>query len=115
MVMKKSIVLFLIMVFPLFSVSVKAQVIEIDLQVGYYDPTFENGGQRSTIQIPIIGIDHQNIYFYTSCDNFALHLINEYNKVEYATIIPSGTHTLVFRKQFRRPSKHSFIRRKHQK
>ena len=96
MVKKKIIVLFLIMVFlPLFSVSVKAQVVEIGLEVDYFDPTFENGGQRSPIHIPQIGIDCNTLFFNSPCDNCTLRLINEDYEVDYSAIIPSGTHTMV--------------------
>jgi len=87
--------LFVMAFFPLFSLGVYADPTDLELEVGYEDPFNNDDGHRGPILIPRIGIDAHSLFFYTTCDNCTLRILNEDSEVEYSTTIPSGTHTMV--------------------
>ena len=88
-------ILFVMAFLPLLCLDVYADPTDVELEVGYEDPFNNNDGHRSPILRPHIGIDAYTLFYYTSCDNCTLCLINEEDEVEYSTTIPSGTHTMV--------------------
>ena len=83
------------LLFPLSSVNAQNSN-EINLEAGYVDPdTGNDSGQRSSIQIPHIGIEDYTLFFYTPCNGCTLRLLSSSGNVEYSTVIASGTTSLV--------------------
>lgn len=88
---KKTFLLCLTMAFSLImSVSVSAIPVVVPLQVGFNDPSIEQGGPHRGPIIPEVSIDGYTLLFVTPCDGLELRLVNEENEVEFTTII-SGT------------------------
>ena len=68
---------------------------DIDLAVGYVDPTIPHGhNPKSPILIPHVAIDGHTLYFFTPCDGCELQLLDEEGNVVYNVIIPGGSATL---------------------
>lgn len=97
MVTKKFFLLVLMMaLFPLSSIRLCAQMIELPLQVRYEDPTeMEDNTHRGPILIPEVSIEDYTLYFDTPCDGCVLRVVNELGMVEYTTVIPVGADELV--------------------
>lgn len=69
---------------------------DIDLEVSFDDPTNTfDPEKRSPIFIPHVGIDGFILTFYTPCDGRTLRLLDNNGDVEYSTVIPAGTTSLV--------------------
>lgn len=97
MATNKLLLVLLTVTLSLVSINSKANdPIDIELEVTYDDPEEpQNPGQRCPTLIPRIGLEGFSVYFNTPCDDCLFRLINEDYEVEYSTIIPSGTHTMV--------------------
>ena len=97
MVTKKFFMLVLMMaVFPLSSIRLCAQMIELPLQVRYDDPDdTQDNPHREPILIPEVSIEDYTLYFDTPCDGCVLRVVNELGVVEYTTVIPVGADELV--------------------
>ncbi len=93
---KNSLLLSLITAFAfLVSVNVSADPTVVPLQVGYEDPFTEQGGPHRGPVVPEVSIDSYTLFFITPCDGCLLRIINEDGCIEYSTVIPSGTTSLV--------------------
>lgn len=90
---KKSILLSLAMaLLPFSSVVVSAFPIDIQLQVGYIDPSEDKDDpNRNPVLIPEVSIDEYTLYFDSSCENCILRLVDEEDEVVYTTLISSDT------------------------
>ena len=97
MVTKKFFLLVLMMaLFPLSSIRLCAQMIELPLQVRYDDPDdTQDNPHREPILIPEVSIEDYTLYFDTPCDGCILRVVNELGVVEYTTVIPVGADELV--------------------
>lgn len=95
MTKKRTILFSLVMAILPLSNSVYADPLDIDLQVGYVDPSDEEGNHRSLALTPHIGIEDNILFFYTPCDGCELRIVGTNNTVEYSTIISFGTTSLV--------------------
>ena len=68
---------------------------DINLEAGYVDPdTGNDSGQKTSIQIPHIGIGGYTLFLYTPCDGCTLRILSSSGSVEYSTVIASGTTSL---------------------
>ena len=77
------------------SLNVSAASAEIDLSVGYIDPTLGQGGpQRGPVLVPEVSIEDYTLTFSTPCYGWTLELVDENGDVVYTTIITSTTVTL---------------------
>ena len=87
---------FLVAVLALSSVRVSALPAEVILSVDIIDPTDEtNNPHRNPIPVPEVSIEDYTLFFDTPCDGCLLRIVNEDDDVEYSTIIPIGTTSLV--------------------
>ncbi|MDE7456937.1 MAG: hypothetical protein K2M96_09580 [Prevotella sp.] len=95
--MKRSILaLMLIISASLIDAKVQNVYDEVFLQITFTDPTEDQRPikKESTI-IPSVSLNEHTLLFVTLCDGCTLRLINEDKDVEYITVIPIGTTTLI--------------------
>lgn len=93
--MKKYSVLLIAMMF-MAHVSSYAALEFIKFDYGIYDPTSVGPGtNRGPVLIPEVSIEGYTLFFDTPCDGCLLRIVNEDDDVEYSTIIPIGTTSLV--------------------
>ena len=95
--MKRSVlVLVLILSASLINAEVQNVCNEVFLQVKLADPTDVNIPiKRSPITVPSISLEEHTLLFATPCDGCTLRLSNKVGDVEYATVVPLDTTTLV--------------------
>lgn len=68
----------------------------VPLEVGYDDPLEgQNNPQRGPIPAPEVSIDDYTLYFGTPCDGYTLSIVNEDGDVEYSTVIPTSTTSII--------------------
>ena len=73
------------------SVCVNATPLVIPLQLGYEDPTVEQGDpHRSPVVVPDLSIDERTLLIPEALYNCELRLVNESGVVVYSTVIPVG-------------------------
>jgi len=76
--------------------SVYVNAAAVQLEVRFEDPTYgQNNPQRGPVLIPEVSIEGYTLFFDTPCDGCLLRIVNEDDDVEYSTIIPIGTTSLV--------------------
>lgn len=69
---------------------------QVYFQIALVDPTAEHKPiRRSPIATPSVCLEGHTLLFATPCDGCTLKLINQDGDVEYTTVIPTGTQTLV--------------------
>ena len=67
----------------------QADPIDLNWHVKIIDPTDHQGGHRSPVQPPIVGIEDYTIYFTTPCDGCVLRIVDENGDVVYTTVVHS--------------------------
>lgn len=72
----------------------QADPIDLNWHVIIIDPTDHQGGHRSPVQPPIVGIEDYTIYFTTPCDGCVLRIVDENGDVVYSTVIPAACTSL---------------------
>lgn len=96
--MKRKALIVLSLVVAMLSLSnvrVSATPVQVPLQVGYIDPSYEQDEpQRGPILVPEVSIDGYALLFGTNCDGCTLRIVNEDGDVEFSTIIPTGASIL---------------------
>lgn len=89
---KKTFLLSLMMAFSLFmSVSVSAIPTAVPLQVGFDDPSTEQGGSHRGPVVPEVSIDGYTLLFFIPCDGLVLRLVDSENEVVFTTVIFGST------------------------
>ena len=77
---------------PFSSVCVNAEAGVVPLEVGYYDPTYNQPDpQRTPILVPEVTIDDYTLTFDDSCLGCELRLLDEDGALVYSTTITSNT------------------------
>ena len=72
--------------------SVQISAAQVNLHVGYEDPTTNQGEpQRGPVLVPEVSIDDYTLTFTTPCYGWTLVLIDEDDEVAYSTIVTSDT------------------------
>ena len=72
--------------------SVQMSAAQVNLHVGYEDPTTSQGEpQRGPVLVPEVSIEDYTLSFDTSCYGCTLILLDEDGEVAYTTIVTSGT------------------------
>ena len=67
------------------------QGVQVNLQVGWEDPTIgQNGFPKSPIQPPYVTLDDHTLYIWSQHSGFSLTLIDGSDNVVYHTYIPAG-------------------------
>lgn len=101
--MKKKILMIAAILCMAFSAPVSAFVDgepeQIDLQVSTMntDPTIPNGGIHKapprvpSVQVPVVFLDGNTLYFDTSCSGYTLQLVDEDGEIVYTVVLPNGT------------------------
>lgn len=95
--MKRSI-LVLILTISASLIDAKVQNVydEVVFHVTYTDPTEDQRPiKKESAIIPSVSLEEHILLFVTPCDGCTLRLINEDRDVEYITVIPTGTTTLI--------------------
>ena len=79
--MKKRVLIILSLLMTMLSLpchQVNAEQVNVDLEVGYEDPTTNQGGpSRGPVLVPEVDIDDNTLTFSTPCYGFTLELLNE--------------------------------------
>lgn len=91
---KTIILLAVVAMLSFFNARVNADPVEVQLEVGYIDPTYDQEVPHRN-PVPEVSIDGYTLIFSTPCDGCLLRIVNEDGGVEYSTIIPTGATTLV--------------------
>ncbi len=93
---KSIIVLVLILSVSLTDAKVQNVCSEVFLNVALVDPT-ENQQpiKKGPVVIPSVSIEDHTLFFATPCCGCTLKLVNSDGDVEYATVIPMDTTTLI--------------------
>lgn len=69
---------------------------QVDLSTQFVDPTPTMPEQeKGPVQVPIIWLDENILYFETPCDGCLLNVLDASNTVVYSVVIPVGTTSLV--------------------
>ena len=93
--MKKKVFILLTLVVAMLSlanVRANAVPVRVHFQVGYVDPSINQGeSHRTPIQPPLIYIEDGTLTFATPCDGCELRLVNAEDEVEYTTVISGST------------------------
>ena len=77
---------------PFIGVYVNAVAEVVPLQVGIYDPTYnQNNPQKTPVQPPYVWQDDYTLTFDDSCIGCELRLVDENDNVVYTTTITSNT------------------------
>ncbi len=96
MAKRNFILLLLLAMFLLPSVRMMADPIEVPLEVGYIDPSYDQDNpQKTPVLVPEIYIEGYTLYFVTPCDGCQLRIVDEFDNVVYSTVIPTGATSLV--------------------
>lgn len=86
----------MLVTFSLGNLQANAIPVEVDLSVGYVDPTNnEENQQKTPIPIPCVSIDGSELYFETPCDGCVLRIVDENDHVCYSVVIPTGATSLM--------------------
>lgn len=72
----------------------QAEPIILNLQVRIEDPINNDGGHRTPVLPPVIGIEDYTLYFNTPCDGCELRVVDGDGVVVYSTIIPISSSSL---------------------
>lgn len=93
----KSILLVLMLaLLPFTNVHVVAALVDVPLETEIIDPTESQGDpHRGPIPAPEVSIDDHTLYFGTPCDGYTLSIVNEDGDVEYSTVIPTSTTSII--------------------
>ena len=90
--MRKKHLFLLLMAIMLPFTSMQLNAAQVNLQVGYDDPTTDQESpQRGPVLVPEVGIEDYTLTFSTPCYGYTVELQDEDGYVVYTTIITSDT------------------------